>query len=216
MADLNTVGTWLRRERELRGITLKHIAGQTKVSIGLLEALEADDLSRWPGGIFRRAFVKSYAQQVGLDPDAVMRRIDAQHPLPDSPAGEGVAPAAVGHGAVVVPIARAAAAATVPTSRVRLTAILADLTVAIAIGLGFAASGSRLLWPVLVIAAYHAAGVYLFGTSPMVGLLSDQIPAPAPVAAGPRTPARRLERRRPATAPTMATRAADDRAALRA
>ena len=42
-----------------------------KVSLPLLEGLEADDISRWPGGIFRRAFVRAYAEAVGLDPDAV-------------------------------------------------------------------------------------------------------------------------------------------------
>jgi hypothetical protein len=59
-------------------------------------------------------------------------------------------------------------------------AALLDLLVAGAIGLGFAAAGSRLLWPVLAIAAYHAAGVLLTGRSPMLALLLDQ-PAPEPV-----------------------------------
>jgi hypothetical protein len=49
-----------------------------------------------------------------------------------------------------------------------------DLLVAGAIGLGFAAGGSRLLWPVLAIAAYHALGVLMVGRSPMLALLADQ------------------------------------------
>jgi len=53
-------------------------------------------------------------------------------------------------------------------------AALLDLLVAGAIGLGFAAGGSRLLWPILAIAAYHGLGVLLTGRSPMLALLLDQ------------------------------------------
>jgi hypothetical protein len=64
-------GAWLRRERERRGISLDAVAEQTKINIALLAGLERGDLTRWPAGIFRRAFVRSYAATVGLDPDAV-------------------------------------------------------------------------------------------------------------------------------------------------
>jgi transcriptional regulator with XRE-family HTH domain len=60
-------GASLRRERERRGISLDEIAEQTKVSASVLSGLERGDLSRWPAGIFRRAFVRSYAKAVGLD-----------------------------------------------------------------------------------------------------------------------------------------------------
>jgi hypothetical protein len=51
--------------------------------------------------------------------------------------------------------------------------------VALVLALASAAAGSRLLWPVLLIAAYYALGVLLTGTSPMVALLSDEAAAPA-------------------------------------
>ena len=51
-------GARLRRERERQGITLNAIAKSTKVSRSLYEALERDDVSRWPGGIFRRSFLR--------------------------------------------------------------------------------------------------------------------------------------------------------------
>ena len=79
MDDITTLGAYLRAERERRGLTLKTISEATKVSFPLLEGLESDDISRWPGGIFRRAFVRSYADAVGLDPDAVLRRFEQQH-----------------------------------------------------------------------------------------------------------------------------------------
>jgi len=66
-------GARLRQAREARGITLRQIATSTKISLVSLEGLERNDISKLPGGIFVRAFVRSYAQQVGLDPDETVR-----------------------------------------------------------------------------------------------------------------------------------------------
>ena len=66
-------GGKLRQARERRGVSLRQIAANTKISVGALEALERNDLSRLPGGIFSRAFVRSYAIEVGLDPDETVR-----------------------------------------------------------------------------------------------------------------------------------------------
>jgi len=182
MAEATTLGTWLRRERERRGITLTHISDQTKLSVPLLQGLEADDLSRWPGGIFRRAFARSYATSIGVDPDLVVRRMEQEHPTDESPAlpapamltaertpGSVTAPVASGGPSVAVAVAVAGA----PRLTLAVAALL-DLLVAGAIGLGFAAGGSRLLWPILAIAAYHGLGVLLTGRSPMLALLLDQ------------------------------------------
>jgi transcriptional regulator with XRE-family HTH domain len=65
-------GPQLRLEREWRGITLEELAATTKVSVELWEALERNDFSRWPSGVFARAFVRDYATAVGLDADAVV------------------------------------------------------------------------------------------------------------------------------------------------
>jgi cytoskeletal protein RodZ len=54
-------GSRLRDAREGKGITLRQIANATKISMRALEALERNDISRLPGGIFTRAFVRSYA-----------------------------------------------------------------------------------------------------------------------------------------------------------
>ena len=69
---MSDFGTALREARERRGITLRQIADHTKISIASLEALERSDASRIPGGIFARSFVRSYAAEVGLDPDATV------------------------------------------------------------------------------------------------------------------------------------------------
>jgi cytoskeleton protein RodZ len=66
---MDELGTRLKRAREARGLPLKDIASRTKISVTALEALERNDLSRLPGGIFGRAFVRAYAAELGLDPD---------------------------------------------------------------------------------------------------------------------------------------------------
>jgi len=78
----DTLGERLRKHREQRQIALSAIVEETKISPALLNALERDDVSRWPKGIFRRAFVRSYARAIGLDSDAVLREFLAVHPDP--------------------------------------------------------------------------------------------------------------------------------------
>jgi cytoskeletal protein RodZ len=73
-------GSTLRAARERRGVSLRQIAARTKISVSVLEALERNDLSRLPGGIFSRAFVRSYALEIGLDPEKVIEDFIAQFP----------------------------------------------------------------------------------------------------------------------------------------
>ena len=77
---LESFGARLRQQREQHGIDLVAIAEQTKIKRSLLEALERDDLSQWPSGIFRRAYVRNYAQAIGLDPDATVQLFLQVHP----------------------------------------------------------------------------------------------------------------------------------------
>jgi cytoskeleton protein RodZ len=70
MADF---GTGLREARERSGISLHQLADRTKISVASLEAIERGDTARLPGGIFARSFVRSYASEVGLDPEATLR-----------------------------------------------------------------------------------------------------------------------------------------------
>ena len=75
-----TFGARLRQRREQQQITLATIAEQTKIKVALLEGLERDDISHWPVGIFRRAFIRSYAHAIGLEPTTVLRDFLALHP----------------------------------------------------------------------------------------------------------------------------------------
>jgi len=75
-------GARLRLHREKQDVALKTIADETKISIALLEGLERDDISHWPSGIFRRAYVRAYAHAIGLNPDVVVREFFQVHPEP--------------------------------------------------------------------------------------------------------------------------------------
>jgi transcriptional regulator with XRE-family HTH domain len=79
-------GARLRRERERRHIDLSSIAANTKVKASLFEGLERDDVSRWPSGIFRRSFMRAYANAIGLDPEPIVREFLECFPDPAEPA----------------------------------------------------------------------------------------------------------------------------------
>jgi cytoskeletal protein RodZ len=80
-------GTHLREAREKRGVSLRQIATSTRISIRTLEALENNEIGKLPGGIFSRAFVRSYAQEIGIDPDEAVREFVHQFPLEHVTAG---------------------------------------------------------------------------------------------------------------------------------
>src|SRR5262245_22016599 len=68
-SPMTSFGANLRRERELRGISLREISDSTKFGVRFLEALEQDRVDLLPGGLFRRTLVRQYARHVGLDPE---------------------------------------------------------------------------------------------------------------------------------------------------
>ena len=83
MSDRHTFGPRLRAERERRGISLETIALVTKVGVDLWEGLERNDFSRWPTGIFARAFIRDYARAIGLDADDVVDEFCRHFPIGD-------------------------------------------------------------------------------------------------------------------------------------
>jgi len=62
-----SIGERLRLAREERGIGLREICDQTRISVHYLEAIEANDYKRLPGGVFNRSFIKAYAKCIGYD-----------------------------------------------------------------------------------------------------------------------------------------------------
>jgi len=77
----------LRAARERRGLSLRQVSNTTKIAMMTLEALERNDIARLPGGIFSRGFVRSYALEVGLDPEVVIQAFMGQFPQDSVTAG---------------------------------------------------------------------------------------------------------------------------------
>jgi cytoskeletal protein RodZ len=72
-------GERLKRERELREVTLAEITSATRIGPRFLEALENEEWEKLPGGVFNRGFVRSVARYLGLDEEALLGEYDLAH-----------------------------------------------------------------------------------------------------------------------------------------
>ena len=194
-------GARLRLERERRQIRLSSISDNTKISVSLLEALERGDVSRWPVGIYRRAFIRAYAEAVGLDAAAVTKEFFERFPDGSEPAShpEAVDAPAAGTPAPVrtapVKATPAKAGLAEPVVRVTLPAsnasftrgrLLADAgsrvaaaTCDAAVVFGLAATMFVVygrFWAPLsaTMLGYYLGGILLLGNTPGVCLLAPQ------------------------------------------
>jgi cytoskeletal protein RodZ len=68
------VGTTLRNAREQRGLSIVQVSTTTKISTPLLHAIESNAFEKLPSGIFARGFIRSYAREVGLDPEEMVEQ----------------------------------------------------------------------------------------------------------------------------------------------
>jgi hypothetical protein len=188
MAD-DDFGPSLRKEREWRRISLDEIALATKVSADLWEGMERNDFSRWPSGIFARAFVRDYARVVGLDGDAVVNEFCRQFPVGDRRADRIVEAQAelLGHrhsggAAELLPAGRERRKARRPDMPPPSKWVLyAPRTIAAALDVacvsGLALFGTSLLgasfWPSFGVAAllYFTASTIVTGSSPGMRVL---------------------------------------------
>jgi hypothetical protein len=175
-------GRRLRRERERRQIALAAISAKTKISLSLFEGLERDDVSRWPTGIFRRAFIRAYATGIGLDPDEVMQEFQERFPdpaaallppLPKEPTPFSSSRAAKGALRLTLadaggPFTRKRALADIPR---RLAAVACDAGAVVAIAAGiFLATGAFWLPLAIAMSAYWWGGIVVLGNTPGVWL----------------------------------------------
>jgi transcriptional regulator with XRE-family HTH domain len=174
---IDDLGAWLRRERERSGVSLDTISTRTKVSRSLLDALERNDVSRWPGGIFRRAFVRGYANAVGLDPDYVValfvRAFPEELPATASPSADGAAQRAAGIASqrpeFTLRLTLAPEVSRWQEALARLGAAITDLMAPITLALPSGLLGGlSLFWIVLAVVAvlYLTVGTLVLGTTP--------------------------------------------------
>lgn len=69
---MEPIGRYLKRERELRQVSLEELAQTTRIPLKMLQHIERDDFERLPGEVFARGFLKSYARALGIEPDDVL------------------------------------------------------------------------------------------------------------------------------------------------
>src|SRR2546430_2400798 len=71
-----TFGERLKRERELREVTLDEVSKSTRISARFLQALENEDWPKLPGGVFGRGFVRTIARYLGLSEESLLAEYD--------------------------------------------------------------------------------------------------------------------------------------------
>ena len=88
---MTSFGASLRRERELRGVSLQEIAASTKIGVSMLKAIEDDQFEKLPQGLFVRGFVREYARFLALDEQKILTELSfhaSQAPVAEAPARE--------------------------------------------------------------------------------------------------------------------------------
>jgi cytoskeletal protein RodZ len=93
----STFGEHLKREREMRGVSLDEISAATRIGTRFLNALENEQWDRLPGGVFNRGFVRAISRFLGLDEENLLAEYAlAVHEQGETPAwtGAGFPPSA--------------------------------------------------------------------------------------------------------------------------
>jgi cytoskeletal protein RodZ len=82
---MTSIGERLRRQRLQNRISLERVSLETKIGVRLLEAIEAGQFEKLPGGVFRRSFVLQYARALDLDPDEIAGELDQLNQFDEVP-----------------------------------------------------------------------------------------------------------------------------------
>jgi transcriptional regulator with XRE-family HTH domain len=155
-------GPTLRQQRERRGLALADVAERTKISPHLLRSLERGDVSCWPGGIYRRAFLRAYAAAVGLPPEPTLCEFRRLFPEPGQEPSVLLDddPHRLRLTLVTEPRWKAPA--------LRATTAIVDAAVVLAVAQFVSMVAGTGFWMLAAVAglAYHATGTVLLGRSP--------------------------------------------------
>lgn len=82
---MSTVGAYLKREREIRQVSLEELVQTTRIPLKMLQHIEADEFDLLPGDVFSRGFVRAYARSLGLDAATVLAKFDRKIDLTAPP-----------------------------------------------------------------------------------------------------------------------------------
>jgi transcriptional regulator with XRE-family HTH domain len=162
-------GSRLRTQRERRGVTLESIVDSTKIKLSLLEALERGEASQWPRGLFGRAYIRDYANAIGLPAEPLVAEFVKLFPEDGSPVTDDAALAALQEPMRLT-------FAVEPDTRVRHVAMQVASVVAELAVVGIAGGAVTLAagWPLLT-ACGAAALVYY----PVATVLTGRVLSPA-------------------------------------
>jgi cytoskeletal protein RodZ len=83
---MESIGKYLRNERELRQVSLEELAQTTRIPIRMLVHIEENRFDELPGEVFARGFIKSYARSLGLECEPLLESYGAGRPVDDAPA----------------------------------------------------------------------------------------------------------------------------------
>src|SRR2546428_12693711 len=83
--DFDSLGSYLRQERERQQVALQDIAATTKIQLKFLEALENDAYDQLPAAPFVVGFLRAYAQYCAMDPEEVLTAYRSLHRVPEPP-----------------------------------------------------------------------------------------------------------------------------------
>ena len=180
--ERQSFGLVLRAGRERRKVSLSQLSRETGVRAEIWAALEENDLSSWPRGIYARSLIRQYAERVDLDPDELVNEFCRLFPHGDrrrdvvlrdyaaivahdlaTGAPPAAAPRRRSGDPVVVPSWRDVLGARLPSA----LAVAIDLAAVVAVGRAAAFVSGSTFWPSLAVAAiaYHAAGSLASGRS---------------------------------------------------
>jgi hypothetical protein len=172
----------MREERERRKISIASISESTKILGALLEGLENNDVSRWPTGFYRRAFMRAYAAAIGVDADAALKEFLEQFPEPEDTAPALLSSPVVQSPTPAAPVSRGPAPGAgawfndgvlVKGLGPRIFAVAVDLFVASAMGLAlFVVLGTVWAPAFLATAAYYSVSILVLGNTPGVCLFT--------------------------------------------
>jgi hypothetical protein len=93
VSDRRGFGERMKRHRERCGVTLAQISKSSKVPASLFAGLEAGDCSRWPAGLYARAYIRAYAEAVGINPEETVEEFAAAFGKAVNPDGVDATPA---------------------------------------------------------------------------------------------------------------------------
>lgn len=147
MAD---VSNRLRTARERAGLALEDLSARTKIKVAQLKAIEQGQFERLPGEFFTRAFLRTYARELRLPPDEIVREYDESR------------------GAVAAPVADPARVAAIPTApRVPTTAAhRRDHAADAPPRTGAGAFSPSMLWPAVAFAVLVLLVVLMINRQP--------------------------------------------------